>query len=298
MHKEMKYRISVYLLSISTATLATCGQPASSDRSNGTSDPVRLITVAPGHFHAALVQKEMYDEVDPAVHVYAPEGNELDAHQALITQYNTREADPTAWIQEVYTGADFFEKMLEERRGNVIVLAGNNGDKTDYILRSVEAGFHVLADKPMAINADAFRRLEEAFALAGKNNVLLYDIMTERYEINTMLQREFSQIPDFFGELITGSTDEPAITKESVHYFFKEVSGKPLMRPAWFFDTEQQGEGIADVATHLVDLVQWECFPEQIIDYKTDIDLIAARRWPTKLTASQFEQVTGLSEVP
>ncbi len=259
---------------------------------------IRLVTVAPGHFHAALVQKAMYSDVDSTVHVYAPEGRELESYQALITQYNTREADPTSWHQVAYKGADFFEKMLEERRGNVIVLAGNNRDKTDYILRSAEAGFNVLSDKPMAITRSAFLKLEEAFRLAEENEVLLYDIMTERYEINTILQREFSQIPAFFGELIAGSIDEPAITKESVHHFFKEVSGKPLVRPAWFFDVAQQGEGMVDVNTHLVDLVQWECFPEQIIDYKTDIGLIAARRWPTKLTAQQFEQVTGLPEIP
>jgi hypothetical protein len=36
--------------------------------------PVRLMTLDPGHFHPALVQKSMYPEVDAVVHVYAPEG--------------------------------------------------------------------------------------------------------------------------------------------------------------------------------------------------------------------------------
>lgn len=291
----MTRRTSISMLSIVASSLFACH---GMDNDGEAPAAVSLVTVAPGHFHAALVQKSMYDDVASTVHVYASEGPELDAHQALITQYNTRDQDPTSWNQVVYTGADFFEKMLEERNGNVVVLAGNNGDKTNYIWQAVDAGFNVLADKPMAINQDAFLRLEQAFALAEENGVLLYDIMTERYEINTVLQKEFSQIPSFFGELITGSVDEPAITKESVHHFFKEVSGKPLLRPGWFFDVEQQGEGIVDVTTHLVDLVQWECFPEQIIDYKADIDLISARRWPTRLTEQQFEQATGLSEIP
>ena len=63
-----------------------------------------------------------------------------------------------------------------------------------------------------------------------------------------------------------GSSEDPAVTKVSVHHFSKIVSGCPLQRPAWFFDVEQQGEGIVDVTTHLVDLVQWECFPEQILN--------------------------------
>ena len=60
--------------------------------------------------------------------------------------------------------------------------------------------------------------------------------------------------------------------KESVHHLFKLVDNKPLTRPVWYLDVNQQGEGIVDVTTHLVDLVQWEAFPDQIIDYKKDID--------------------------
>lgn len=259
---------------------------------------IQLITVAPGHFHAALVQKTMYPQVDSIVHVYAPEGAELKAHLALIDQYNTREVDATRWNEVVYTGPDFLEKMLEEQKGNVVVLAGNNRDKIDYITRSIDAGLNVLADKPMAINPEGFSQLENAFAKADEQGVMLYDIMTERYEINTMLQKELSQVPDFFGQLAKGSADNPAITKESVHHFFKEVSGKPLVRPVWFYDTQQQGEGLVDVTTHLVDMVQWESFPDEIIDYKRDIELISATRWPTVLTPAQFERSTGQRDIP
>ncbi|WP_353125927.1 putative oxidoreductase C-terminal domain-containing protein [Parapedobacter pyrenivorans] len=259
---------------------------------------IQLITVAPGHFHAALVQKSMYPEVDSVVNVYAPDGPELNSYLALIDQYNTRADQPTRWDEVVYKGADFLEKMLEERKGNVVVLAGNNQHKIDYITRSIDAGLNVLADKPMAINAEGFSKLEGAFAKAAEKDVLLYDIMTERYEINTMLQKALSQVPDFFGKLETGSAANPAITKESVHHFFKEVSGKPLVRPAWFYDTQQQGEGLVDVTTHLVDLVQWESFPDQIINHKQDIQLVSAKRWATAVSPAQFERSTGLKAVP
>ena len=49
---------------------------------------VRLITVDPGHFHAALVQKRMYEQVSPDVHVYAPEGPDCQQHLARIESYN------------------------------------------------------------------------------------------------------------------------------------------------------------------------------------------------------------------
>jgi predicted dehydrogenase len=260
-------------------------------------DKIKLITLNPGHFHSALVQKSMYENVDSVVHLYAPEGQELNSHLSLVDGYNSREENPTFWNEKIYTGPDFLDKMLSEKAGNVVILAGNNKMKTDYIAKSVEAGLHVLADKPMAIDLDGFHKLVKAFEIAEKNKVLIYDIMTERYEINTLLQKEFAQLPAF-GRLEKGSSENPAVTKVSVHHFFKNVSGKPLVRPTWFFDVKQQGEGITDITTHLVDLVQWECFPNKILDYKKDIEIVSAKRWQTSINAAQFEKVTQKKEYP
>ncbi|MET0242498.1 MAG: hypothetical protein ABW174_03475, partial [Flavitalea sp.] len=107
---------------------------------------VKLLTLDPGHFHAALVQKKMYPGIDTTVHVYAPGGAELDAHLALINSYRERSEDPATWKEVVYTGNDFFNKMLAEKKGNVVVLAGNNRRKTEFIQQSVEAGLNVLGD--------------------------------------------------------------------------------------------------------------------------------------------------------
>jgi predicted dehydrogenase len=261
------------------------------------SGKVKLMNLDPGHFHAALVQKTMYPSVDPVVYVYAPEGPEVESYLQSIADYNSRPDHPTSWEERVYTGADYLEKMLAEKPGNVMVVSGNNAKKTEYILQAVRNGIHVLADKPMVISPGHFPMLEEAFATAGEKGVLLYDIMTERYEITTILQKELSQIPGVFGELQKGSPEEPAITKESVHHFSKIVSGKPLIRPPWFFDVEQQGEGIVDVTTHLVDLVQWEAFPEVVLK-KEDVRIHSARHWTTNLTPAMFRKVTGLESYP
>jgi predicted dehydrogenase len=259
---------------------------------------IRLVTLDPGHFHAALVQKTMYKDVDSVVYVYAPGRNDLDLHLNRINSYNTRVEAPTHWKEEVYRGNDFFEKMIAEKKGNVVVLSGNNQKKTDYILRSLQNGIHVLADKPMVIDSKGFEQLKEAFAIADKNGLLLYDIMTERYEITTMLQREISMIPELFGTLEKGTPENPAITKESIHHFYKYVSGSVLTRPAWFLDVSQQGEGIVDVMTHLVDLVQWECFPGQSIDYTKDITINTAKRWTTGIALAQFKEITRLDSFP
>jgi predicted dehydrogenase len=264
---------------------------------SGAPGEVKLITLDPGHFHAALVQKSMYPQVDSTVYVYAPDGQDVKDHLTRIDSYNKRVENPTAWNEIVFTGNNFFEKMIAEKKGNVIVLSGNNAKKTEYILKSIEAGFHVLADKPMVITPELFPMLEQAFTKAAENKVLLFDIMTERHEITTMLQKELSSIPEVFGTLEPGTPENPAITKESVHHFSKIVSGSPLKRPAWFFDTTQQGEGIVDVTTHLVDLVQWEAFPEVVLK-KEDVALVSAKRWTTDLSPEMFQKVTGLDQFP
>ena len=197
----------------------------------------------------------------------------------------------------VYQGSDYLQKMLDEKQGNVVVLAGNNRIKTEYIKKSVEAGLNVLSDKPMVISPENFPLLEESFKIAKEKGVILYDIMTERHEITTILQKELSHNPIIFGSLLTGTREQPAVEIVSVHYFYKSVSGSPLVRPGWFFDVEQQGEGIVDVTTHLVDLIQWCCFPGVILQ-KSDIEMLQAKRWPTIISSDEFKAVTQLETFP
>jgi predicted dehydrogenase len=291
-------RYYIVILASAAMMLSSCTPTDKDAAATSELKEVRLITLDPGHFHAALIQKTTYPDVDSTVHVYAPAGSDLDLHLARIESYNSRTESPANWNEVVYTGPDFLTQMLKEKKGNVVVLAGNNQKKHEYIHQCVSNGLNVLADKPMAITPETFERLKESFAVAASNNVLLYDIMTERYEITTMLQKELSLVPEVFGVLEKGTPEDPAVTKESVHHFYKYVSGSVLTRPAWFFDVTQEGEGIVDVTTHLVDLVQWECFPDQILDYEKDIEVLEARRWTTSLGLSQFRAITKLDKFP
>lgn len=135
------------------------------------SDKIQWITLDPGHFHAALVQKTMYPEIDSEVHIYAPKGGDLDLHLARIEAYNQREEGPTTWKSTVYEGDDFFEQLLNKEKAGVVMLSGNNQKKTEYILNAIEHGFHVYADKPMVIDPNEYQALEQAFQLAKEKKV-------------------------------------------------------------------------------------------------------------------------------
>jgi predicted dehydrogenase len=259
---------------------------------------IQLITLDPGHFHAALVQKVSYPGVSRRVHVYAPLGLDLVAHLGRIAGFNQRHDTPTGWELEVHAGPDFLARLLAEKPGNVVVLSGRNRYKIDYLQAAVEAGLHVLADKPWIIAATDLSRLEAVLNTAESKGLIVYDIMTERYEITSILQRELVNDADVFGSVVPGTLDEPGVFMESVHYLMKSVAGVPLRRPAWFFDTTQQGEGLTDVGTHLVDLVPWLLFPNQALDHRRDLQVQQGRRWPTTLSREDFQRVTGESDFP
>jgi len=260
---------------------------------------VKFLELDPGHFHAALVLNRNYDGVAKDVRVFAPEGEDVLSHKKLVNDFNTREKNPTAWNEVIYTGADYLEKALAsgDNASSVVVLAGKNNKKADYYLAAIKAGFNVLSDKPMAITPDAFEKLKEAVKLADQKGLYFADIMTERNEITTILQRALVSAKDLYGEQEKGTPDDPAVTKLSVHHFCKLVNGVPLKRPGWYYDTDQQGEAIVDVTTHLVDLVQWETFPNETLKC-ADVKMIKARTWPTPITAENYKTSTGLDSWP
>ncbi len=259
---------------------------------------VRLIVLDPGHFHATLVQKDMYPMLDPTVSVYAPMSPDVVDYLNRIALFNTRKDNPTAWKIELHAGPDYFERMLKERPGNVVVLTGRNRPKIDRIEKSIDAGLNALADKPWIISSKDMPRLERLLDQAAKKKLVAYDIMTERFEITSILQKELVNDAAVFGSLFKGTEAEPAVIARSVHHLMKVVAGVPLRRPVWFFDVAEYGEGLADVGTHVVDLVQWTAFSHESVDYKKDVQLIGGKRWPTVISKSDFERVTGEAQFP
>jgi predicted dehydrogenase len=180
----------------------------------------------------------------------------------------------------------------------VVVFSGRNREKIGRIVKSLEAGYNVFADKPWVIRSEDLPRLEAALNLAESKGLVGYDIMTERYEITSILQQEIVNAPEIFGELVPGTAAEPGISAKSVHYLLKTVAGVPLKRPSWFLNVDEVGEGMADVGTHVIDLVQWVAWPKRQFDYRNDVKMLRARRWSTMLSKAQFERVTGETWYP
>src|SRR5437762_11931536 len=107
---------------------------------------IHLVVVDPGHFHAALVQQEMYAALSPLVRVHAPLGPDLIDYLSRIARYNRRPAAATDWRLEVHAGPDFLTRMRDERAGGVAIFSGHNRGTIERIIAALEAGLHAVAD--------------------------------------------------------------------------------------------------------------------------------------------------------
>jgi predicted dehydrogenase len=259
---------------------------------------LHLITLAPGHFHAALIHKDQLPDVDPHVRVYAPLDGDLLAHLDHLRRFNARSDRPTRWTVDVHAGPDFLSRFRAERPGDTVVIAGRNKPKIDLILAAVSAGMNVLADKPWVIDPIDLPKLDEVFRTADRHGVLAWDVMTERHEVTTRIQGALMAAPDVFGDPVRGTDEVPALELESVHCLAKTVAGAPLVRPAWWFDRTVAGTGPADVGTHLADLAMWLLFPGQAINPQRDVEIFDQDLWPTVVPDDAFQSITGLPERP
>ena len=252
-----------------------------------------LLFLEPGHFHAALTLRAANPRIDPTIHLYARPGPERDAFMALAGSFNARDDRPTSWNIRTHESADPERALVEERRGNVVVLAGRNRPKLGAIARLHAAGLHVLADKPWLTESAALPDLERATA----DWPLAMDIMTFRHEAAARLTQKIAADPDLLGAL-GGQANEPAIDIQSVHHLLKIVNGAPLRRPSWYYDTRIQGDGLVDIQSHMADQAQWILGDGPGFLFERDYELEDAHRWSTPVPRELFEASTGLGEFP
>jgi predicted dehydrogenase len=255
-----------------------------------------LAFLEPGHFHAALTLGTLHPNVREEIFVYAPLGQELDDFLALIDAFNRRAESPTAWKPVVRAGDRSLERLIADRPGNVVILAGRNDRKIAMMRRLHDAGFHILADKPWLAGPEGLDDLRHT--LSG--GPLAVEIMTGRHEIASRLTRKLVGETEVFGGFDDEGMGKPAIEISGVHHLEKTVNGVPLRRPVWYFDVRVQGDGIADIPTHMVDQVQRlvaAASPGGVAPPGT-VELLAVRRWATPVPRALFARVTGRPDFP
>lgn len=262
-----------------------------------------LLFHEPGHFHAGLLIRSANPRIDRTVHVYAAPGPDLERFVTLVAGFNSRPDDPTDWDLQLHSDPghhhDLLGRLIAERRGELVVVAGRNEPKLATIRRLHGAGFAVLADKPWIVGPAGLPDLQQV--TAGPPTAM--DIMTGRHDAVNRLIRRIVATEDLFGRFAGGGRTVPDLEFGSVHHLCKTVDGRPLTRPPWYYDVAIQGDGMVDIHSHLVDQAQWLAetgSPPAAAPGTDDEEIVfeRAERWSTAVPLVAFTLSTGLAEFP
>lgn len=138
---------------------------------------------------------------------------------------------------EVYKN---YQALLNDEAIDVIHVLTPNISHAEISVAALEAGKHVMCEKPMAINSVEAKEMIEAASRTGKKLTIGYD---NRFRTDSQHLHEITSRGDL-GEIYVAKAH--AIRRRAV--------------PTWgvFLDEEKQGGGpLIDIGTHALDLTLW-----------------------------------------
>ena len=140
-------------------------------------------------------------------------------------------------VSKTYTD---YRKLLEDQSINVVHICTPNRSHSEIAVAALEAGKHVMCEKPMAINSIEARKMLEASKRTGKKLTIGY-------------QNRFRPDSQYLHELcLRGELGEI--------YFAKAHAIRRRAVPTWgvFLNESEQGGGpLIDIGTHALDLTLW-----------------------------------------
>jgi len=253
--------------------------------------PISLAFLDPGHFHAALALGAANPSVRDEILVYAPEGPELADFLALVESFNRRAVRPTAWRPVVRHARDPLAELVGGGKSDAVVVAGRTAGKLARIRALHDAGLPVLADKPWLVGPEDLDHARRV--LSGPP--LAMEMMTGRHDTASAVLERVVADDAVFGGFAAAAPGAAPIELGSVHHLAKVVNGAALRRPAWYFDVRVQGDGLADIPTHLVDRAQ-RLVAAARAGRPEQVELASARVWSTAVPREVWQRVTGLSD--
>lgn len=154
----------------------------------------------------------------------------LERAEAAAKKYGTEDA-------AVYTD---YKELLKDESIDVIHVCTPNRSHSFITVDSLEAGKHVMCEKPMAINSAEAKKMLDAAERTGKLLSIGYQ---SRFRSDSQYLKAEAE-NDTFGEI----------------YFAKATAIRRRAVPTWgvFLNEEEQGGGpLIDIGTHALDLTLW-----------------------------------------
>jgi len=141
-------------------------------------------------------------------------------------------------IKNLYTSLD---EMLEKENLDAVSVCTWNSQHAPCTIKALDAGVHVLCEKPMAMNT---KEAEEMVEAAKRNNKLLMIGFVRRHGNDTTILKTFIDNGDF-GEIYYAKAN------------YLRRNGNP---GGWFGDKSRSGGGpLIDLGVHVIDHVRYAC---------------------------------------
>ncbi len=133
-----------------------------------------------------------------------------------------------------------YEALLEDKTIDVVHVCTPNKSHSEITVAALEAGKHVMCEKPMSKTSEGAKKMVEAARKTGKKLCIGYQ---NRYSASSQYLYKACRRGDL-GEI----------------YFAKAHAVRRRAVPTWgvFLDEEEQGGGpLIDIGTHALDLTLW-----------------------------------------
>lgn len=168
--------------------------------------------------------------------------------QALITGFYDFNRERTERLSQKYGGRvyDSVEEMLNDPAIDAVSVCTSNNTHADITVKALEAGKHVLCEKPMAVTMEDCRRMEEASRRTGMKLMI---------DQNQRLAKGHIKAKELIAE---GAIGRIITFRTTFGHGGPETWSINPGPNVWFFDKKQGGLGaMADLGIHKTDLIQY-----------------------------------------
>lgn len=191
-----------------------------------------------------------------AVHALAKERMDLEIVGACEEDAATREALAGQGVEA--THADY-AALLSETKPDIVAIGDYYGIRGQRAVAALEAGCHVIGDKPLCTGLDELERIE----LLARNKGLCVGC-----QLDLARAGGFATVRRLVREGILGEV-------HTINF----MGQHPLLfgtRPGWYFEQGKHGGSINDIAIHAIDLIPW-------MTGRQIVAITAARVWNANL---------------
>ncbi|KAF0170591.1 MAG: oxidoreductase domain-containing protein [Limisphaerales bacterium] len=184
--------------------------------------------------------------------------DKIDSGLASLKEVQSKNPEKVNVSKErQFTGIDAFQKVLNSGV-DVVLLTTSPGFRPQHIRAAIEAGKHVFAEKPMAVDGPGVRSVMESIKLAKQKNLALVDGFVWRW--TTANRDAFAKIHDgavgdiraIYTSYYSGAVDRypkwnRTNTKTDLEWQIRR----------WYYFTWLSGDHIVEQAVHSVDKLLW-----------------------------------------